>query len=129
MPLNPTIIMQGDPNFLMCFLDGSLHHIEHHIIPLAPNYPRKTTPQEKLDAVELFICLAQKLIKEVMHHKKGFLQAKVPSFDKELPHDVGNIQTLSIVHDSCLCYTNSPSHQPKPYGLQLTCFLLLESPS
>ena len=34
LPLNPTIILQGVPNNLICFLNGSLQSIKTQIIPL-----------------------------------------------------------------------------------------------
>ena len=89
--LNPTIILQGVPNDLTCFLDGPLLIIKHKIILLALDNPWKTTPQEEPIAIEPFKYLAQRLIKEALHHRKWFLRAEIPSFGKELPHDVGGI--------------------------------------
>ena len=90
-PLNPTIILQGVPNDLTCFLNGPLLIIKHKIIPLALDNPWKTTPQEEPNATKPFKCLAQRLIKEALHHRKGFLWGEFPSYGKELPHDVGGI--------------------------------------
>lgn len=36
-------------------------------------------------------CLAQRLTKEALHHRKWLQHTKVTSFGKELPHDVSNI--------------------------------------
>ena len=46
-PLTPTIILQGVSDDFMCFLNGPLQNIEHQIIPLAPNDPKNTNPEEK----------------------------------------------------------------------------------
>ena len=54
LPLDPTIILQGVPNDLMCFINWPLQSIKNHIVLFVPNTPRKTTPQEKPDVVEPF---------------------------------------------------------------------------
>ena len=68
--LNP-IIMQGVANDLTCFLNGPLSIIEHKVIPLALDNPWKTAPKEEPCAIEPFECLAQRLIEEALHHRKG----------------------------------------------------------
>jgi hypothetical protein len=57
-PLNPTIILQGVPNDLLCFLNGPLESIKQHIIPLVLDNPWKTTFQEEPDATS-FKCVAR----------------------------------------------------------------------
>ena len=88
---NPIIILHGVPNDLMCFLNGSLQLIKHRVVLLALDNPWKATPQEEPDATKPFKCLAQSLIKEALHRRKGFPWTEIPSFGKELPNDVGNI--------------------------------------
>ena len=75
---------------LASFLNMALQIMKQYIVPLAPVNPRKTT-QEEPYAIELSKRLAKRLIKEALHHIEGFLWTEIPSFDKELPHDVGNI--------------------------------------
>ena len=58
---------------------------------LAPGNPHNTIPQGEPNASEPFKCLAQRSIEKTLHHRKCFLRAKIPSFGKELPHDVGSI--------------------------------------
>ena len=93
-PFNPTLIMQGVPNDLTCVLNGPLHIIKNQIIPLALDNPRKTTSQKELYSTEPFQCLAQRLVKEALHHRKGFTRPEIPPFGKELPNDVGSISRL-----------------------------------
>ena len=62
--LNPTVLMQGVPNDLMCFLNEPLLIVKHKIVPLAPYIPWKTTPQEDPYATEIFECLAQRLTRK-----------------------------------------------------------------
>jgi hypothetical protein len=41
-PFDPSVILQGIPNDLTCFLNGPLQVIKNQIIPLPPDDPRKT---------------------------------------------------------------------------------------
>ena len=44
--------------------------------------------------IELLHCLAQRLIKEALHHQIIFLRSKVTTFAKESPHNVGGSATF-----------------------------------
>jgi hypothetical protein len=83
--------MQGVPNDLTYFLNEPLQIIKHQIIPLVLYNLHKTALQEEPYAIELIKCLAQRLIKEALHHRKGFPRTKIFCFGKEFPNAIGSI--------------------------------------
>ena len=78
----------------MRFCSGPLQIIKHQIILLALGNLRDTTPQEELDAIEPSECLAKWLIKEALHHRKGFYEPEFSLLTKSCHMMLQRITTL-----------------------------------
>jgi hypothetical protein len=91
-PFNPTIIMQGIPNDLTCFHIGPLQIVKTQSISLVPDNPRNTTSLKNPDATS-FKKLAQRLIKEALHHRMDVYKRRFSFVGKDLPNDVEQVDS------------------------------------
>lgn len=98
-PFDPLIIMEGIPNDLTCFLDGSLQIVENQIHPLPPNDPRKTSFQKEPDTTKPLKCFAQRSIKHTLRMLRSSF------FDEELSNDVGSISPFMLSEGTTVKHT------------------------
>ena len=93
-PLNPTIILQGVPNDLTRFLNMPLQSIKHWIVPLALDDPWIPLLKKNQMGLNRFNALHKGWWKKHCIMEKESCGPKVPwvpSFGKELPHDISGI--------------------------------------